>query len=346
MSNFKTDFYYTESNQPHPERAKAMLAKYPEIRNLFGPEPKTLIVIILLVISQTTLAILMGFAGFKEYWWLTLIVAYCFGAFLNHASFAIIHEASHNAIYRTKIFNRLAVCFVDLINLFPSAEGFKVYHIRHHAHQGDYEFDADLPYYKEARFVKNNFVFKALWLLFFPIVQGSRPFRLKQIKMWNSWVIFNTIVNLIFGIWLYQFAGINAIFYLFMSFTFSIGLHPIGARWVQEHYTPEGNSQETFNYKGSLNVLSLNVGFHNEHHDFPAIAWSRLPELEKIAPEFYTKLDYHPSWFKLFFEFLFQPRYDLFSRIVRTKNGKFNNDPDFFDRNELVLAKEIETYKP
>jgi sphingolipid delta-4 desaturase len=339
MGQAKTDFFYSEANQPHPGRAKAMLAKYPEIRKLFGAEPRTMFVILSIVFFQTTLAAILGMAGFKEYWWLAMLVAYFFGAFFNHSTFVIIHECSHNAVFTSKIWNRFAACLVDLVSIFPSAEGFKVYHIRHHAHQGDYEFDADLPYYKEARFVKNNPFFKALWLLFFPIVQGSRPFRLKKIKMWNSWVIINTIFNVAYAVFMWQTFGINSVFYLFMSFAFSIGLHPLGARWIQEHYTPEGNPQESFNYKGSLNIPSLYVGLHNEHHDFPNIPWSRLPELEKIAPDFYSTLEYHPSWFRLFFNFLFQDRYDLFSRVLRSKEGKESVDSQFMERNEMVLSK-------
>lgn len=340
MSQPKTDFFYTDKNQPHPDRAKAMLAKYPEIRNLFGAEPRTIFVIITLVLVQTILAIIMGMAGVQEYWWLALLSAYLFGAFFNHATFVIIHEASHNAIFHKKIFNRFASCLVDLVNIFPSSEGFRVYHIRHHAHQGDYEFDADLPYYKEARFVKNNTFFKALWLLMFPLVQGLRPLRLKKIKMWNSWVLLNALCTISYAVFMWITFGPNSVLYLFASFAFSIGFHPLGARWIQEHYTPEGNLQESFNYEGSLNTLSLQVGLHNEHHDFPAVAWSRLPDLRKIAPEYYLTLDHHKSWFKLFFNFLFQDRYDLFSRVVRNKEGKVDADPDFLERNELVLSKE------
>jgi sphingolipid delta-4 desaturase len=340
MSSPKTDFYYSEKNQPHPQRAKEMLSKYPQIRKLFGAEPKTIFVILLIVFVQTSIATILGIAGFENYWWLAILVAYFFGAFFNHATFVVIHETAHNAVFTGKIWNRFAGCLVDLVNIFPSAEGFRVYHIRHHAHQGDYEFDADLPYYKEARFVKNNTFYKALWLFFFPIVQGSRPLRLKKIKMWNSWVILNAVCNGLFIYWLLTNFGANSLFYLFLSFMFSIGLHPLGARWIQEHYTPEGNSQESFNYKGILNYPSLNVGYHNEHHDFPSIPWNRLHLIEDIAPDYYKNLEYHSSWFKLFTNFLFQERYDLFSRIVRAKEGKMHKDPDFVQRNELVLSKE------
>jgi sphingolipid delta-4 desaturase len=339
MTNPKSDFFYTDKNQPHPSRAKAMLQAFPQIKGLFGAEPKTMIIILQIVIFQSFFAIFLGMAG-MEYWWLSLIAAYCFGAFFNHATFVIIHETSHNAVFNRKVLNRLAACLVDLVNVFPSAEGFRVYHIRHHAHQGDYEFDADLPYKHEARTIGNNPLFKMVWLLFFPIVQGLRPFRLKNIKMWNPWVVLNVITTFSYALMIGYVFGWNGVLYMFLSFAFSIGLHPLGARWIQEHYTPEGNPQESFNYEGRLNMMSLNVGLHNEHHDFPSIPWNKLPELRKIAPEYYVNLVHHTSWVKLFFNFIFNPKYDLFSRIVRSKDGKLGVDKEFMERNELVLSKE------
>ena len=38
-----------------------------------------------------------------------------------------------------------------------------------------------------------------------------------------------------------------------------------------------------------------------------------------MAPEFYDTLNFHPSWTRLLFQFIFDKRYTLFSRIERTK---------------------------
>ena len=109
---------------------------------------------------------------------------------------------------------------------------------------------------------------------------------------------------------------------MFISFWFSIGLHPVGARWIQEHYLTFESEQETYSYYGALNTVAFNVGYHNEHHDFPSIPWNRLPELKKAAPEYYDTLLFHGSWFKLFFRFLFEREISLFNRILRKERGK------------------------
>ena len=115
--------------------------------------------------------------------------------------------------------------------------------------------------------------------------------------------------------------GWNAILYLGASMLFSVGLHPLGSRWIQEHFTLDPE-QETASYYGSLNRLALNVGYHNEHHDFPAVPWNRLPRVRDLAPEFYSELKSPRSWTMLWLAFLFDPRYSLYSRVLRPAHGK------------------------
>jgi sphingolipid delta-4 desaturase len=115
--------------------------------------------------------------------------------------------------------------------------------------------------------------------------------------------------------------GPKAIVFLVASFFFSVGLHPLGARWIQEHYLVAGE-QETYSYYGPLNTVAFNVGYHNEHHDFPSVPWNKLPQIRKDAPAFYNTLFFHTSWTKLFFRFLFDKEISLYSRVVRSNRGK------------------------
>jgi sphingolipid delta-4 desaturase len=122
------------------------------------------------------------------------------------------------------------------------------------------------------------------------------------------------------AIWI--FIGPKALMFMLISFFFSVGLHPLGARWIQEHYLVLDEKQETYSYYGPINLFAFNVGYHNEHHDFPSIPWNKLPDLKKKAPEFYDTLKSHQSWFQLFFRFLFDKNITLHSRILREEKAK------------------------
>jgi sphingolipid delta-4 desaturase len=51
----------------------------------------------------------------------------------------------------------------------------------------------------------------------------------------------------------------------------------------------------------------------------PSIPWNNLPKLRAMAPEFYENLKYHSSWSRLLFQFIFDKRYSLYSRVERMK---------------------------
>jgi sphingolipid delta-4 desaturase len=101
----------------------------------------------------------------------------------------------------------------------------------------------------------------------------------------------------------------------------AIGLHPLGARWIQEHFALVPD-QETYSYYGPLNRVSFNVGYHNEHHDLVTVPWSRLPEIRRRAPEFYDGLHAYTSWTGLLVRFVRDRHITLFNYIVRPGRGE------------------------
>jgi sphingolipid 4-desaturase/C4-monooxygenase len=316
MQKGNEDFQYSDSPEPHHARTKQILEKHPEVRKLITRNPASFLIIIFAVGLQLTIAFLLR----DQAWWLALIVAFLVGAFANHTCYVLIHEAAHNLIFKKRSLNLISGIIADIPNVVPSSVSFRAYHLKHHSFQGDYYLDADLASRWEAKLIGHSFFGKALWELLFPFFQGFRPLRLKEIKFMNLWTIINWIV--IFGIdaAVIIFLGPVSFLYLVFSFFFSIGFHPLGARWIQEHYLV-APPQETYSYYGPLNIVALNVGYHNEHHDFQSIPWNKLPELKSMAPEFYDNLVYHKSWFKLWLKFLFDQRLSLFSRMVRENRG-------------------------
>ncbi len=311
-------FRFSTGPEPHRGRTREIMIKHPQVKNLIGKNPLTFLAICGLVAAMTFGAYLVHDTS----WWIVLAAAYLGGAFLNHALFVMIHECTHHLLFKKKPLNLAAAILANLPHIFPSAISFVRYHIKHHAFQGVHELDGDLPDYWEAKLISHSTLGKAVWLLFFPVFQAIRVIRLKEIKPVDGWIVANWIVQIAFNVAIWMLWGPKAFFFLLLSFFFSVGLHPLGARWIQEHYLTLDEKQETYSYYGPLNAVAFNVGFHNEHHDFPSIPWNKLPDLKKTAPEYYDSLKAHYSWTKLFLRFLFDKNISLYMRILRNERNK------------------------
>lgn len=144
---------------------------------------------------------------------------------------------------------------------------------------------------------------------------------------------FNIATQLVFDTLLVRYASFNALVYLIMSSFLAGSLHPCAGHFIAEHYVfgkqqPTnaldgiGPVPETFSYYGPLNRLTYNVGLHNEHHDFPAIPWTRLPALRHIASEFYDELPSHQSWVIVIWQFIWDKEVGLWCRVKRKGSGR------------------------
>ena len=316
MAGERDEFRHADGPEPHRGRTKAILLDHPEVRALIGRNPWSFVLILGVVATQ----VVLGWALASRPWWLVIAAAWLVGAFLSHALYVLIHEAAHNLILRRRWQNYLAGIVADLPNVFPAAISFRRYHLKHHSFQGVYELDADIPSRWEARLIGSGVLGKSLWLLFFPLFQATRPPRLKEIRFINRWTVLNWLSVAAFDVAVVLLLGPKVLLYLLASSFFSVGLHPLGARWIQEHYLTD-DPQETYSYYGPLNWIALNVGLHNEHHDFPSVPWNRLPRLREMAPEYYEDLVFHGSWGGLFLRFLFDRELTLFSRMIREDRG-------------------------
>lgn len=90
--------------------------------------------------------------------------------------------------------------------------------------------------------------------------------------------VVNLFIQLIFDLLVIHFFGGRALAYLLIGTVLSMGLHPVAGHFISEHYMFK-KGYETYSYYGPLNWITFNVGYHNEHHDFPAVPGSKLPEV-------------------------------------------------------------------
>ncbi len=307
------DFRRVDTPEPHRERTRRLLAAHPEARRLVGRSAWGAALVAAIVAAQVAAAWALRDAP----WWLVLLAAWLLGAFAAHALWVLIHECAHNLVFGRSWADALVGIVANFPILIPSAIAFRKYHLNHHVYQGSEELDADLASPLEARLVGNSAWRKALWLLFFFLAQALRVPRLKRIRLLDGWYFLNLALVLAFDVAVVALLGGTAFLYLALSSVFAIGLHPCGARWIQEHYLTFPGDQETFSYYGPLNLPALNVGYHNEHHDLMSVPWHRLPRLKALAPELYEPLHAHRSWSRLLLRFLFDPSLSLHSRAVR-----------------------------
>ena len=289
------DFIRVDHVEPHAARGRQLLAAHPELRALAGTQPTDRAVgraarrdpMRPRVVARTAAVVRLAAGGLHRR--------------CDHRSRAV---GAH-----PRLLPQPGVSIADRQSLggnrrefsaglypgrFPSAE----YHLLHHRHMGDMDLDAGVPGTTESRVIGGSRAAKTAWLAGYIFVQGVvRPRRLR-VRLLDGWTMVNIVVQFAFLAAIVLVAGWAPVSYLAASTVFAIGLHPLGARWIQEHFALAPD-QETYSYYGPLNKVSFNVGYHNEHHDLVTVPWSRLPLIRRIAPEFYDPLLSYSSWTSL-----------------------------------------------
>jgi sphingolipid delta-4 desaturase len=305
-----TDYEWSYTDEPHASRRKEILAKYPQIRELFGHDTNIKYVCMWWVVTQLLLAWLLKDSN----WGTILVVAYFYGGFASQALFLGMHEISHNLAFQKPLYNKLFGCLSNIATIVPHFSMFQKYHLEHHQYQGVDSIDTDVPTVWEGRFFTNAFL-KLLWVTFQPFFYAFRPLYIKP-RDPGFWEAINWTLTIAVDILVMYYFGWKSFWYLGFSTIFAGGLHPTAGHFISEHYVWI-KGQETYSYYGPLNLVAFNVGYHNEHHDFPRIPGSKLPQLRAICPEYYDSLPSHNSWVKVLYDYIMDPTVGPFSRIKR-----------------------------
>jgi len=308
----KTDFEWSSTAEPHASRRKEILAKYPQIKKLMGYDSNFKYQVMLLMVIQFGLAYAMQNVS----WPFLFLVAYTIGGVINHALLLAIHEISHNLAFghSRPLHNRIFSLITNLPIGVPCAISFKKYHLEHHRYQGDEELDADLPTEFEAQMFFNTPT-KLVWVIFQPFFYCLRPLFVHPQGPLPLEII-NLVLQFSFDALLVHYWGYKPLVFMIASSLLGMGLHPVAGHFISEHYMFT-KGYETYSYYGPLNWVTFNVGYHNEHHDFPSVPGSRLPLVREIAPEYYKDLPHHNSWTKVIYEFIMDPAIGPYARMKR-----------------------------
>ncbi|KAE8373443.1 methionine aminopeptidase [Aspergillus bertholletiae] len=340
-------FFWTYTEEPHRSRRQAIIKAHPEVTKLCGPEPLTKYVVFGVVSLQICCAYLLRDTSMLS--WRFLATAYVIGATANQNLFLAIHEISHNLAFRSPMGNRLLAIFANLPIGLPYSAAFRPYHLTHHKSLGVTGLDTDLPTAVEA-FLLDSLLGKAFFCTFQILFYAVRPMFIYSPPFTYIHAL-NLAVQLSFDYALTKFCGgsLQPFFYLILSSFLAGSLHPCAGHFIAEHYffskvnhgtesiteqkmkTTEKKQPhpldslpppETYSYYGPLNILTYNVGLHNEHHDFPAIPWTRLHALHCIANEFYEPLPCHRSWVWVIWTFILDKNVGMWCRVKRAQGGR------------------------
>ncbi|CCU74420.1 dihydroceramide delta-4 desaturase [Blumeria hordei DH14] len=329
------DFFWTYTEEPHRTRRQAIIKAHPEVTKLCGPEPLTKYTVLLVVLIQLFCAFALQSTPILS--WKFLLTAYVVGATANQNLFLAIHEISHNLAFRNATANRALAIFANLPIGIPYSASFRLispqpYHLTHHKSLGIDGLDTDLPTSFEAFFL-DSLLGKSFFATFQIFFYAIRPIFVYRVPFTYCHIA-NIVAQVVFDYLLVTNCSPNSLYYLIISSFLAGSLHPCAGHFIAEHYLLDPPSSrnpdsltkttlpETFSYYGPLNLLTYNVGLHNEHHDFPAVPWTRLPALHQLAKEFYIDLPQHSSWVSVIWQFVWDKDVGLSCRVKRSGKGK------------------------
>lgn len=308
-------FHVSKDIDVHIVRRKQILAKHPEIEALNSYDMRPFPIIVAIVLSQIYLASISATWSPLTFF----LVLWLYGTTCGHVLTLAAHETSHNLVLPTTQMNELLGIFCNLGMGIPSAMTFKRYHMEHHFYMGQFLVDVDLPTYAEGRWI-HSFVAKFCFLVLQPLFYAFRPLIIRP-KPMGFMDILNWVIVIGFDLIMLQQYGWQSALYLCLS-ALLMGINPISGHFISEHYLLGEGKEETYSYYGPLNYLTWNVGYHNEHHDFPRVPGWKLPQVRAIAKEFYDPLPSHTSWSYVLWTFLTDPKVSCFNRVIRDADKK------------------------
>jgi sphingolipid delta-4 desaturase len=358
----KDDKPLPEQGTYHQERKKAILAKYPQVRELCKPDWKmTLPFTWAYMAAHLTLSYLIS--KYDVAWWAVVVLSYTFGCWFAFVLQACGHEGVHGNVFKSYTLNRIHGYFAFMpLWILPFENFWNPEHLHHHT----IVVDKALRWgpRTSSKFVKiflpltGVFVVQCYLtiqaMILFAICLVScvmyvlrlrstplpQSFFLKPFSQFPSMISFSfmffCLTSTLFWTSWYSVVGIKGVAYMLLGSCWSNGLSPLGMRNVQEHLVKVKN-QPTYSvyYSDAFEwlhpFLSLNINYHMEHHDFSNMPWNKLPKLRRIAPEFYENMNNYHSYLQVWREYLFDdgiPPSDFFDDLIPSESSTDGSKKD------------------
>ncbi|MDF0600034.1 fatty acid desaturase [Psychromarinibacter sp. C21-152] len=300
----------------HNEMRKAAIAAHPELGGVSGADPRTVLALPVLLALHWGIAWAVSDAALC----VIFLAAFVPGQLLIHSAGGLVHETAHRLIFRR---DRAKLAFDLGLEWILGSYGkqliYQHEHITsHHPYIGDYERDyehEDICAFQSRMQLRSDnprlqHVLTGLTLFIHALplgpiigdeifpklnawitgrpqsdperhVPASRPPKWQMRLFIGVSILSNLTLLLLLGPWalLYHIWALS----LFLG---KLGIWNLGQS-LSEHEGTDDDAPSRSTY-GPINWLLFNTGYHNEHHTFPNVAWTRLPLLTRTAPEVFT----------------------------------------------------------
>lgn len=311
----------------HNDMRRDALKSHPELAELSGSDPRTALALPFLLTVQWGIAWLVSDTNF----WIVGLTAFFVGQFVYHSAASLIHETCHRLVFRgakAKLGFDLALEFI--LTSYGKQLIYQHQHITsHHPYVGDYDRDyehEDICALQARQHVRRTHPVLQRGLTILTLILHLLPLGfmlgdliLPRLYAWASGkpqkdpvqrytgsyptsaemrpfiavsILSNLALLAVFGPW--------ALLYHIWSLSIFLGKFGISnlGQSLSEHPGMDMENPTRSTY-GWINIPFFNTGYHNEHHSFPNVPWTRLPDLHKGAPEvFHAKAEksYLGSW--------------------------------------------------
>ncbi|MEQ9693560.1 fatty acid desaturase [Shimia sp. SDUM112013] len=297
----------------HNEMRKEALRAHPELHALAGTEPRTALALPVLLALQWGMAWLVSDGGVL----VVGLTAFLIGQLVYHSAASLIHETCHKLVFRG---DRAKLAFDLGLEVILTSYGkqliYQHQHVTsHHPYVGDYERDyehEDICALQARQYVRRTHPALQRGLTILTLILHSLPlgFMLGDYILPRLYALASgrpvqdpvprfggtapslsdmapfILVSALSNLTLFLLLGPWALLYHIWSLSFFLGKMGISnlGQSLSEHPGTDDINPTRSTY-GPINWLLFNTGYHNEHHSFPNVPWTRLSALHTGAPE-------------------------------------------------------------